>query len=67
VKVFLSWSGDRSKGVALALSGWIPRVLHKVQPFMSEEHIAKGLDRLKLCFASSETQSLGSIALLLRI
>jgi hypothetical protein len=35
VKIFISWSGERSKGLALALHPWLPRVFHDVEPFIS--------------------------------
>jgi len=37
VKVFLSWSGERSKSIATALREWLPLVINEVQPFMSSE------------------------------
>lgn len=37
VKVFLSWSGERSKYVAAALREWLPSAINEVQPFMSAE------------------------------
>jgi len=41
-KVFISWSGQRSKAIALALRVWIPRVLQTVEPFVSDKDIDAG-------------------------
>lgn len=41
-RVFLSWSGERSKKVATLLSDWLPDVLQGVEPFMSDTDIAAG-------------------------
>jgi TIR domain len=42
VKVFISWSGEKSKAVAQALNDWIPDVLQYVTPFMSDAGIDAG-------------------------
>lgn len=41
-KVFLSWSGERSKKMAQTLRSWLPLALHFVDPWMSEADIDAG-------------------------
>jgi hypothetical protein len=42
VKVFISWSGEPSRSIALALHNWLETVAQHVQPWMSEEAIESG-------------------------
>lgn len=42
MKVFLSWSGRKSKAIAEALRDWLPSVIQEIEPFMSERDIAAG-------------------------
>lgn len=42
MKVFISWSGKRSKAVANALHGWLPYTLHYVKPWVSDKDIGAG-------------------------
>lgn len=42
MKIFLSWSGDRSFAIAEALNEWLPHVIHAVEPFFSPK-IEKGV------------------------
>jgi hypothetical protein len=37
VKVFISWSGEQSRQVALALYTWLPQAIHAANPYMSEK------------------------------
>ena len=43
MKIFISWSGQRSKVVADALRSWIPDVIHAVKPWMSGVDIRAGM------------------------
>lgn len=42
VQVFISWSGQSSKELAVVLHSWLPNVLQAVKPWMSDQDIAKG-------------------------
>jgi hypothetical protein len=42
MKVFISWSGDRSQALAKALREWFPLVLHFIDPFVSQSDINAG-------------------------
>jgi HNH endonuclease len=42
MKIFISWSGEKSKIVATALRGWIPDVIQVVAPWMSTTDIHAG-------------------------
>lgn len=42
MKIFLSWSEDRSKFIAEALRNWLPNVIQIIEPWMSKEDIKSG-------------------------
>lgn len=42
MQLFISWSGEWSKRVAVIFRDWIPLVVQSVQPYMSAEDIEKG-------------------------
>ena len=42
MKVFISWSGERSRHMAVALKEWLPSALQHVEHWMSEEDIEAG-------------------------
>src|ERR1017187_9800498 len=42
MRVFISWSGERSQRIANILRSWLPGVLQAVKPYFSPDDIAKG-------------------------
>ncbi len=42
MKVFISWSGEESHKVGLALREWLPSVIQTIEPYVSSEDIDKG-------------------------
>lgn len=42
MKVFISWSGEKSKVAALALRDWLPKVIQRVEPWISSSDIEAG-------------------------
>lgn len=42
MKLFISWSGAKSKAIAEIIRRWIPGVLQAVKPYFSPDDIAKG-------------------------
>lgn len=42
MKVFISWSGERSQMIAEALRYWLPSVIQAIQPWASSDDIEKG-------------------------
>jgi hypothetical protein len=42
MKVFISWSGDRSKRIASILYEWLPTIIQAIDPYYSKEEMPKG-------------------------
>lgn len=69
MKVFLSWSGERSKHIAESLSSWLEQVLQAVEPWVStdiekgkrwDSSISKKLEESKvgiICLTSDNLES----------
>lgn len=63
IKVFLSWSGTTSRGVAEALAEWLPKVFQGVTPFVSAKDIDKGANWTTELSRELETTEFGIICL----
>lgn len=61
--VFISWAGDRSRHVALALRDWLPKVLQAANPFMSDSDIDKGSRGLLVLAKALEDMKVGIVCL----
>lgn len=42
MKIFISWSGERSKMIANALKSWLEKFFQTIEVFMSESDIEPG-------------------------
>jgi hypothetical protein len=42
MKVFISWSGNKSHKIALIFRDWFPSVIQSIEPYVSSEDIDKG-------------------------
>lgn len=62
MKVFISWSGARSKAVAQVLGAWLMQVIQAVEPWMSSE-IGKGARWSPEIAAKLEESKVGIICL----
>ena len=61
--VFISWSGPRSKHVALALRKWLPEVIQAAQPWMSDKDIRSGSVSVNQILHALESTQTGIICL----
>ena len=63
MRVFLSWSGERSQAIAEALRDWLPKVIQAVQPWMSSVDIERGARWSSDIAAELEQASFGVLCL----
>jgi hypothetical protein len=63
MKVFISWSGDRSKSIAEAIYEWLPTIIQQIKPWMSEHDIEKGTRGLPTISQQLEETQFGVICL----
>jgi hypothetical protein len=62
-KVFLGWSGERSKRAAKALRDWIPTVIQAADPWMSEADIDPGSNWDKDLLKTLEEAKIGILCI----
>ena len=63
MKVFISWSGDRSKAIAGAFKEWLPSVIQAVRPYFSPNDIEKGARWSNEISKELESSAVGLICL----
>lgn len=63
MKVFISWSGQGSRELALALREWLPAVIQEVSPFVSSKDIASGVVWQKEISENLEASDFGIVCL----
>lgn len=63
MQVFISWSGERSKLLAEALRGWLPKVIQSLNPWMSSQDIGAGARWLSEVSATLNSTSVGLICI----
>lgn len=63
MRVFLSWSGERSRTVATALKDWLPLVLHYTRPWLSDTDIHAGERWAQLVARELSESSFGILCL----
>jgi hypothetical protein len=63
MKVFISWSGQRSAAVADAFRYWLPKVIQALEPWMSADDIEKGTRWRSGLASELEQSSIGIICL----
>lgn len=63
MKVFISWSGERSKQIAVALKPFLSDVIQSVQCFMSEADIAAGSNWSTRLLQELESTNFGILCL----
>jgi len=63
MKVFISWSGEESRAVALILREELPCVINAIKPFVSSEDIDKGTLWFQKIASELENSDFGIICL----
>ena len=59
MKIFISWSGETSRAIALTLGDWIPSVIQAVETYVPPEEARKGTERIHEVSQELARSSLG--------
>lgn len=59
MKLFISWSGEKSKQVAIAFKDWLPSMIQAVEPFVSSEDVEKGTRGINRVFKELQNSNFG--------
>ncbi len=63
MRIFMSWSGSRSKAIAAALTEWIQMVVQSAEPWMSDKDLAKGARSIIEIGSQLEASNVGVVCL----
>jgi TIR domain len=63
MKVFISWSGDRSKEIAEELRDWLPTIVQSLEPFISTQDVPVGERGLNVLASQLQDCSFGILCL----
>lgn len=63
MKVFISWSGDRSKAIAEELRDWLPTIVQSLEPFISTQDVPVGGRGLNVLASELQDCSFGILCL----
>ena len=63
MKVFISWSGDRSKAIAEELRDWLPTIVQSLEPFLSTQDVPVGGRGLNVLASELQECSFGILCL----
>jgi hypothetical protein len=63
VKVFISWSGDRSQAIAEELRDWLPTIVQSLEPFISTQDVPIGGRGLNVLASQLQDCSFGILCL----
>lgn len=63
MKVFISWSGDRSKAMAQELRDWLPTIVQSLEPFISTQDVPAGARGLNVLASQLQDCSFGILCL----